>query len=166
MIYAKICGVRNELTEPRFGKAFRPLHEFLHGIPVEQGSGDRGVILENTADIVRAQAGINRMKGFRIRTFLAVNDLFGQFIGECAAHDALLTPLERLEVPRHIIGILDNAVVAEARAPSRPEYMLMRSLRSSRVAMNQSRLSTNISRIRAAFLSSDDSFGARLQVSR
>ena len=56
------------------------------------------------------------MKGFRIRTFLAVNDLFGQFIGECAAHDALLTPLERLEVPRHIIGILDNAVVAEGHA--------------------------------------------------
>ena len=72
----------HQLSEPRFGKAFRPLHEFLHGIPVEQGSGDRGVILENTADIVRAQAGINRMKGFRIRTFLAVNDLFGQFIDE------------------------------------------------------------------------------------
>ena len=49
---------------------------------------------------------------------------------------------------------------------SRPEYMLMRSLRSSRVAMNQSRLSTNISRILAAFLSSDSSLGARAQVSR
>jgi len=56
------------------------------------------------------------MKGFRIRTFLAVNDLFGQFIGECAAHDALLTSLERFEAPRHIIGIFDNAVVAEGHA--------------------------------------------------
>ena len=27
----------HQLSEPRFGKAFRPLHEFLHGIPVEQG---------------------------------------------------------------------------------------------------------------------------------
>ena len=126
------------------------------------------------------------MKGFRIRTFLAVNDLFGQFIGECAAHDALLTPLERLEVPRHIIGILDNAVVAEGHAYLKTgvhahavltvkqglhkpfEIQVLTPMRKGLlgVAMNQSRLSTNISRIRAAFLSSDDSFGARSQVSR
>ena len=30
----------HQLSEPRFGKAFRPLHELLHGIPVKQGSGD------------------------------------------------------------------------------------------------------------------------------
>ena len=56
------------------------------------------------------------MKCFRIRTFLAVNDVFGQFIGECAAHDAFLASFERLEIPRHIVRIFNNAVVAEGHA--------------------------------------------------
>ena len=56
--------------------------------------------------------GLYRYDGYEYKAYLSD----GQLACERTAHDTLFPTAERLEVPRHVVSVLDNAVVTERHA--------------------------------------------------
>ena len=83
---------------------------------VKQLRGDRVAVGKDAAHIVRAQTGVNRVERLGIGAFLALDNVLRQLARKRAAHDAFFPSIQRLERPRHVVSIFDNAVVAERHA--------------------------------------------------